>query len=352
MYENMTYETILERMLSRVSVDVDKSEGSLIYNAIAPEAWELAQAYIEIDYIYNSTFADTAPREELVKRAKERGIEPKAATHAVLSAKVNIDINIGTRFSNDNINYYVKEKISEGIYKLECETAGTAGNKRYGELIPIEYIEGFESAEINELLIPAENEEDTEVFRKRYFETFNSQSFGGNKADYRRKTEEIQGVGRAKYYRANKNRSYIVIQIINSEYGVPSKELIDLVQTTLDPTQNQGEGDGLAPIGHVVNVEGVIEEIINISSKFTLKEGYVWQDIEESVNACIDTYFKDLSKEWADMENVIIKISQINAKILDIAGIEDITDTRINGYSNNITLPENAIPKRGNVSAN
>jgi uncharacterized phage protein gp47/JayE len=352
MYENLTYEVLLNRMLARVGTDVDKREGSFIYNALAPEAWELAQVYIAIDYIYNSTFADTAPREELIRRAKERGIIPEPATYAILKAAFDIDIEIGKRFSLDDLNYIVTEKISSGIYKIKCEAAGTKANKKFGLMTPIEYIEGLTSAEITELLIPAEDKEETETFRKRYFASFNSQAFGGNKADYIKKTEGIQGVGRAKYYRATANKSYITIQVINSEYAVPSTELINLIQTILDPTQNQGDGDGLAPIGHVVKVEGAIATTINIASTFTLKAGYVWKDILNSVNTCIDNYFLELSKEWADLENIIIRISQLEAKLLSIIGIEDIADTSINGVQTNFTLASNAIPIRGTVNAN
>jgi Uncharacterized homolog of phage Mu protein gp47 len=352
MYENLTYEVLLERMLARVGTDVDKSEGSLIFNALAPEAWELTQAYIAIEHVYDTTFADTAPREELIRRGKERGLEPDPATYAILKAVFNIDIEIGKRFSLDDLNYIVTEKIDTGIYKIQCETAGTAGNKKFGTLTPIEFIDGLENADITELLIPAKDEEETEAYRTKYFASFNSQAFGGNKADYIEKTESLQGVGRAKYYRATANRSFITIQIINSEYAVPSTELINLVQTTLDPTQNQGAGEGLAPIGHVVKVEGVVAQIINIASSFTLKAGYVWNDIANNVNTCLDNYFIELAKEWADLNNIIIRISQIEAKLLSVVGIEDIANTSINGSQTNLTLDSNAIPVRGNIIVN
>lgn len=49
MYEEVTYEEILERMLERVPDDMDKREGSLIYDALAPAAIELQIMYIELD---------------------------------------------------------------------------------------------------------------------------------------------------------------------------------------------------------------------------------------------------------------------------------------------------------------
>ena len=45
-----------------------------------------------------------------------------------------------------------------------------------------------------ELLIPAQEEEDTESFRERYINSFSTKSFGGNKADYKEKIKGIAGV--------------------------------------------------------------------------------------------------------------------------------------------------------------
>ena len=38
LYENMTFENIMDRCLSRVAASIDKREGSVVYDAIAPAA--------------------------------------------------------------------------------------------------------------------------------------------------------------------------------------------------------------------------------------------------------------------------------------------------------------------------
>lgn len=349
MYENNTYENILSRMLARIS-GADTSEGSLIFNALAPEAWELAEAYIAIDTVYDNTFADTAPREELILRAKERGISPKPSTAAILKGKFNIDIPLNSRFSLGELNYISTEKISTGIYKMQCETTGTAGNKKFGELIPIEFIEGLTSAELTELLIPGTDEEETETFRTRYFNSFQSLAFGGNRADYNEKIGSISGVGGTKVYRVSGQAYNVLAYIINSEFAAPSAELIAKVQAAIDPTQD-GEGVGMAPIGHIVSIQGVQAVAINISTAVTLDTGYAWADVSAAVNAAADNYFLSLSKEWTNAENLIIRISQLEAKILDVVGILDISGTQLNGAASNITLINNQIPIRGTINA-
>ena len=81
MYEDVTYELILDRMLDRVlaqNPNIDTREGSIIYNALAPAAVELQNMYIQLDTILNESFADTQTRDYLIKRCAERGVSSSA----------------------------------------------------------------------------------------------------------------------------------------------------------------------------------------------------------------------------------------------------------------------------------
>lgn len=352
MYEDITYELILQRMIDRVlaqNPNIDTREGSIIYNALAPAAVELQNMYIQLDTILNESFADTQTRDYLIKRCAERGIIPEPATKAILKGEFNIDVPIGSRFSLDMLNYIVIEKISDGIFKLECETPGSEGNQQFGTLIPIDYIEGLTSAELTELLIPGEDEEDTESLRERYFNSLESQSFGGNIADYKEKTKQLPGVGGVKVYPVWNGGGTVKLVIIDSTYNVPSSTLIDAVQTAVDPIQNQGKGVGFAPIGHVVTVEGVSATTININTNITYQEGWTWSDIEPYVHKVIDDYFFELASSWENENNLIVRISQIETRILNIAGVVDIENTTINGQAQNFVLGADNIPVRGEV---
>ncbi|WP_313132652.1 baseplate J/gp47 family protein [Anaerocolumna sp.] len=349
MYEANTYEAILARMLDKIPDTLDKREGSIIYDALAPVAVELTQAYIEMDVILNESFADTASREYLIKRAAERGLIPSPATHTVAKGEFNIDVSAGDRFSCGDYNYAATEKISTGAWKLKCETAGGTPNGNLGMLIPVDYIDGLESAQLTEILIPGEDEEETEDFRARYYATLSTKSFGGNQADYIEKVNAISGVGGVKVYPIWNGGGTVKLVIINSEFGKASDTLIDTVQTIIDPIVNQGAGDGLAPIGHVVTVETVTETIIDISFSVTYQEGYSFEDIESYITTMIDSYFLELCKAWADGDGLIVRISQLESKLLNITGVLDVTGTTINEAASNLVLSTDAIPVRGTV---
>lgn len=351
MYESLTFDVLLKRMLDRVSNSLDKREGSIIYDATAPAANELQNAYINLDIMIDEAYADTASRYYLIKRAAERGLLPYSATKAIVKGEFNIDVPIGARFSLEDFNYIVREKVSQGVFQLECEQEGTKPNSYLGTLIPIEYIEGLTKAVITEILIPGEDEEDTEHFRQRYFDSLDSQAFGGNQRDYKEKTEAIAGVGSVKVYPVWNGGGTVKLVITNSENKKPTPTLVEQVQTAIDPVQNQGQGLGIAPIGHVVTVQGVTETAVNITTNITYQEGWNWSAIEGYVNAAIDRYFADLNAQWADEEHIIVRISQIESALLGVTGVLDIAGTALNGAEQNLVIGSDSIPVRGTVSA-
>ncbi len=353
MYENVTYEILLERMLDRVlaqNPNIDTREGSIIYNALAPAAVELQNMYIQLDTILNESFADTQTRDYLIKRCAERGVNVEEATKAIRKGEFNIDVAIGSRFSLNILNYIVTEKISTGVFKLQCETAGYAGNVESGNLIPIDYIEGLQTAVLTDVLVPGEDEEDTEHLRQRYFDSLDSQAFGGNITDYRDKTNALDGVGGVKVYPVWNGGGTVKLVIIDSTYGKPSATLVNNVQTAIDPTGNQGNGAGIAPIGHVVTVAGCGESTVDIQTNITFQEGWDWAALEPYVLESIDDYFNELSSTWASLDNIVVRISQIETRLLDLTGVLDIENTTLNGLAQNFIVPADNIPIRGAVT--
>lgn len=353
MYENMTFETIMERALAKVPSTMDKREGSVIWDAVASSAVELANAYIAIDTILNETFADTASLFYLKKRAGERGIVQKIATNAVLQGEFTptaLDIPIGSRFSCDALNYTITEKISDGVYKLSCDTVGTVGNSTFGTLIPISYIDGLETATLTNLLIPAEDDEDVESLRNRYFDSLTSQAYGGNIADYEAKVGNIAGVGNVKVTPVWNGGGTVKLTIIDSQFNVPSDALIELVQNEADPVGHSGTGLGFAPIGHVVTVVGVNAVTVNIGINITYQDGWNWDSSGGYIKNAIDDYFNELARQWKESDHLIVRISQIESRILDCAGVLDVSDTTLNGSASNLSLGSDDVPVRGTVN--
>ena len=402
MYEAQTYESILARMLQKalsINSNLDTREGSLVWYGDAPAAVELQNLYIALDTVLNETFADTATRPYLILRAAERGLSPQPASPAILQMAITpttLFLPLNTRFSIGELNYYVSADRGSGNYELTCETAGEAGNNYTGTVIPIEYVDGLETCKITSVLVPGEDEEDTELFRQRYLNSLNAQAFGGNQIDYIEKVNAIPGVGGVKVYRAwngdlkpanmippkeaeawieglsgvpepvklwldtvyaaAKNNMFTVggtvkLVVINSTFTVPSPTLVEQVQTAVDPLQNAGEGVGIAPIGHVVRVEGVQEETVDLGFALYYQRGWSWEDVSGYVTEAINGYFLELAQSWADQdEGLVVRISQIESRLLGITGILDIANTTINEKAANHTLALDHIPVLGSLA--
>lgn len=94
------------------------------------------------------------------------------------------------------------------------------------------------------------------------------------------------------------------IVFVNSDWGIPSSDLVNSVQTAVDPVQNQGVGDGIAPIGHVVTVEGVTGTTINVSFTLTFSGSSTWSTVETSVKKAIQDYFDSLAKTWTNKKTL------------------------------------------------
>lgn len=402
MYEAQTYESILARMLQKalsINSNLDTREGSLVWYGDAPAAVELQNLYIALDTVLNETFADTATRPYLILRAAERGLSPQPASPAILQMAITpttLFLPLNTRFSIGELNYYVSADRGSGNYELTCETAGEAGNNYTGTVIPIEYVDGLETCKITSVLVPGEDEEDTELFRQRYLNSLNAQAFGGNQIDYIEKVNAIPGVGGVKVYRAwngdlkpanmippkeaeawieglsgvpepvklwldtvyaaAKNNMFTVggtvkLVVINSTFTVPSPTLVEQVQTAVDPLQNAGEGVGIAPIGHVVRAEGVQEETVDLGFALYYQRGWSWEDVSGYVTEAINGYFLELAQSWADQdEALVVRISQIESRLLGITGILDIANTTINEKAANHTLALDHIPVLGSLA--
>ena len=352
MFENVTYEIILKRMLNKIKNSMDKREGSVIFDSLAPAAIEFQNLYLQGDVILNETFADTASRPYLIERCKERGVLVKTATPAIRQGKFNMDVPIGSRYSLNKLNYVAIEKISDCVFKMQCETAGSVGNLESGTLIPIDYLEGLQTATLTDVLIPGEDDEDTETLRQRYFDSFKSQSFGGNVSYYKESVNSLDGVGGVKVKRAWNGGGTVKLVIIDSEYNKPSDVLIGTVQEAVDPLEHQGDGLGIAPIDHIVTVVGCGETTVNVQTKLSFQTNWDWEDVKPYVEKTIDDYFKELSAMWetSDNDGLIVRISQIETRLLDLEGIIDISDTTLNGDTQNLTIDVDNIPVRGSVT--
>lgn len=378
--DEQDYEYILARYLGNVRDDVDKREGSIIWDSGAPCCIEIAIAYMYLQSMILNAFAASAQSPFLELRCEEQGITRDPATYAKrLGVFTNgqggpYSLVMGTEFSTISetnlVNFRVIEVYTEngitvpGSYILQCTETGTIGNEYFGEIVPVLNLTGLATATLTDILVPGENDQDIEELRAEYFETVNQKPFGGNITEYRQFVEAIEGVGGTQIYPVWNGGGTVKISFIDSSFNAPSSTLIQEVQKAVDPHYNDeyaGMGLGTAPIGHVVTVVGATEFKVDIVASIELEQGYTLQQIQPSIKDSIEEYFLNLRKNWKkadDLNNysVEIIIARVRSAILNTIGVKNITDCTLNGDTVDIVLTEDStlqqLPVTGDITIN
>jgi uncharacterized phage protein gp47/JayE len=377
-FSNYTAKNIESAMLEQIDNSFDKREGSLIQTAEGPVAWWLEGMYLTLNQIQRNASPFYAVGDSLDDLTALRGVTRKAATPAVRQGTFNAEIPTGSRFKTingaDSVVFDSGDLISEDngtyIYKLTCETAGTIGNSYTGAILPITAIAGLSSASIGDIIIEGAEEEPDDALRARFFNTFDSQPYGGNISEYRQSILAISGVGAVQIYPAYNGGGTVLCSILNDSLAPASSALINTVQNAICPIP-EGEsspspnGYGVAPIGASVTITTGTEFTLNISAdiefKSTIENGL--ELYSDAIEEQIEAYITSVKSAWGSALTahqisypVTIYSARIIYAILSVPEVVNVTNLTINGQSGDLSLTETAalqqVPKAGEIILN
>lgn len=294
-------------------------------------------------------------------------------------------------------------------YTMSCDTTGTSANSVTGELSPIDYMTtDIIHAKLTECLIEGENEATDDEIRAEYIEFVTSSVSDGNVAQYKRWCSEYEGIGKAKIFPLWNGANTVKVSILtSSNRAVEADEsgrmvLVDDFQEYLDPIQETfigdgtnksytlerkpytitsvtvnneaveytydtskfiltlnnipdkdvqvkvtypgGMGNGVAPIGAFVTVSTATEVPINITANIKLGSGYsasAMPDIEKKLTEFFSTVAYDKN---------VVSFMSLGAAILDVPGVEFVSNLMLNGKSEDIILGDEEIPSIGTTN--
>lgn len=339
MFEENTFQVILQRLLDRVPDTMDKREGSILYDALAPAAFELQLIYIDLDTFLKEVFTDTASREYLIRRAWERNVTPHEANAAVWKGSFEpkaLEIPIGARFNSDDLNFAVRGRLGDGLYELVCETPGSVGNDCIGQIIPIEYISGLQKAELTELLEPGTDEEDTEVLRERYLTILRKPSTSGNIYDYYNWAMSCDGVGAAKIFPLANGPGTVKVVIADENKSEATPGLCRQVKDFIEEQR---------PIGATVTVTSAVELPINVMGSVKLHSGLNLGEVQTAFQDALAQFLHDSAFELS-----YVGLARVGNILLETAGVEDYADLTLNGQAHNVALTDEQIATVGTVT--
>ena len=344
MYENQTFEAIFERMLANIGDDIDKREGSVAYDMLAPKAAELAMIYIELDNIANFGFADTTYGQWIDLKVKEVGMTRASAVKStgqitfqssieglVIPQGSIVYTDSGIRFLTQ---YEVEIVGGSAIATIIAETGGISGNVPANSII---------NNEINELVCfnassttgGSDIESDEELL-KRYYKKVQQPATSGNVYHYKQWATEVPGVGDAKVFPIWNGNGTVKVVVVDLE-----KEPV----TTTKVTEVANYIETVRPVGATVTVESAVGVTINVDVRVTLNTGYSPTLVKPVIEQKITDYFKTIA--FIDSE---VKYTKIASAILDVDGVIDYSTLTVNNGTVNIPIGTQQVPVLGVVN--
>lgn len=370
--EAQNYDYWLNLMLDNVPNDIDKREGSIIYDAVAPAAMVSAQQSLSLANILRETYIKTAQGEFLDYRAVEHGTSRYAATNAEVKARFNdddgnpVNVEVGDRFASiaeSPIFYTVIKANNDGTAEMQAEESGTSANSYIGQVLPVTPNDSLAWAEITEVTIPARDEENDEHLRARLLNTNSWVAYGGNVADYLNITSKIDDVGATQVYPTWDGPGTVKLVILNNNLMPASSTLIKKVKEEIDPEDNETQGYGLAPIDHRVTVVAPETFEVNIVMNVTTAENANIDTIRTNIKASLEELFKSLRKDWSIIDSVTgrgykltIYRSKILSRVMTLEGVANATMPQLNGKDEDLQLvfdnTTSQLPVLGEVTVN
>lgn len=364
-FENYTFESILAEALARVPETVDKRQGSIIYDALAPACYQLAEFYLNLYQLSLEINLETAADEYLDRKVADYGLTRIAATQAIKKAYFENDQNeamsipLMSRFSTisetesliyEVINQHVDEHSTPvpGTYDLRCTTAGTNGNDYTGNLIAISFINNLATAVMQDVYIAGRDEETDDELRTRCKEAITKKEFAGNVTAYKTALKEMEGVGYAQVYPTWNGGGTVKVSVLDYDFNPIENESLARIQQLVDPESYSGDGLGIAPIGHRVTIVSGTKKLLNIHTEVQLAVGYQIAQLQDTIEQSIEEYLQTVRLKWDTADDLnqyslAVYISQINRAILSVPGIDNVRNTTLNDQAEDLILTESAV---------
>ncbi len=269
---DQTFEAILQRMLDALPDDLDKSEGSPIYDALAPVAAELAQTAIWAQEVLRRGFASTTFGEYLDLRCEEHGITRRPAVKATgqvtFTGTPGTVIPAGTQVSTASsettpaIFFETKAEAVIGdtgtvTVDIEAVEAGSSGNVAAGAITMLaQPISGVTSVTNAAATSGGLDEEDDASLLSRYLQRVRSPSAGGNKADYVNWALEVTGVGGVSVVPVRDGPGTVSVAVIGTDKKPASQAVVDTVQDYIAPPhKNTVEAETMTMGGYGASID-------------------------------------------------------------------------------------------------
>lgn len=270
-YLDLTEEEILQKMFDRLP-DLDKTEGSYIWDALAPVALEMVILLQGAREMLKQVFASTATGKYLDLRCDEHGITRKPATKATGQVKfsgtagtvIPAGTKVGTEATTERPTVEfetIKEgKIDSGgsaVIDIVAMEAGTKGNVAANTIkVLVTPVSGVSSVTNEAATTNAVNTESDADLLQRYYLRVRNPSASGNKADYVNWSLEVSGVGGVSVVPVRDGSGTVSVAIIGTDKKPAGQSVIDKAQDYISPPhKKEYEAEDMTRSGYGTSID-------------------------------------------------------------------------------------------------
>lgn len=336
MYAEQSYEIIKNRMLSQLSIDIDKREGSFINDMYAPISTEFARFYTELDTLHSIFYVEDCYGEDLDKRVSEFGIPRKLGQRAIgtvtfegeemtlIPRNLQLTTDGGLMFMTISQGY-----INEGTVDILVESVVVGEEGNIEPETPWVVTNGINVAKITnkQAFEGGVNIESDDDLKKRFFDAVRNTRTSGNSNDYIYWAKEVSGVVNAEVTPLHAGNGTVKI-LVSGENRLPvSEEILNDCDRYIKLTCPIGANPTVVTTT-IFDVSVQVSLIIESNVDATVLESNVRKTIESYITTCVDKIY----------------YNKLGAKILSCDGVVDYFNLTINGSTlSTIDIPEDSV---------
>ena len=344
-FEQETPETIRARILGRMETELQTREGSYTCDLASPISFELWRWCMTLDELVTAFYVDENSGVYLDKHAALLALARKAGTLARaplhLTGRDGTLVPAGTVFlTPEGLSYSLTEAVilsgGQGDGYLEAQAVGEAYNAGEGEISRIlRSVAGLDSWHNGPAQGGADPESDSELFL-RIDQRRKDPGTRGNAAHYREWALACDGVGACKVTGLWNGPGTVRVLLAGYDRQPVDADVVERCSAYIQARR---------PVGADVTVVSASGTAVDITARPVLEDGAELAAVQDAFIAKADAYLREL----AFVEYTVV-YTRIAALLMEVEGVADYEDLLVNGGTENLSLPETAVPVLGEVA--
>lgn len=342
MYNDKSLNDIHDLMLANIDNEYRKRQGYPTYDLTRSFAFGVKSCWDLAYDVAKKLDIENLSGEELDLFISERtGLDRKQATKSkgeITIVQGNGSILKGDLFATEEGIQFVATESKEvhvgDAVKIESVIGGQVTNVGINEIseMPVT-LQGIYKITNNKACTGGYDRENDTDYRERYYTKLRTPVNGVNANQYVLWAEEIDGVGKARCIPIWNGINTVKVVLIGNDFKPASDDLVNRVQTYIDPKKN-GDGSGVAAIGAVTTVVAATQKNVDITI-YGLKVSGALEETKKVIKENIDRYIKTsaFNKDY-------ISLAKIGLVVAETKNVDDYSEIRLNGSHDSLQLQQ------------